>query len=147
MPPPLPTTLRWYALPLVTLGAMGFSAAWLLLALATGSQCAWLAPLAAIDMWLLLRISHCRASMRRALTSALATLLIIFCANFLIAAAYMGMHFGLRPWESALKLGPSYAWLLSMLANDRIDIAFYLAGLVVALWTGLSGRRPMLSTR
>jgi hypothetical protein len=148
MPDPTPSTHRWYALPLLALGAAGFAAFWMLLALALDRQCAWLAPLAAVDMVLLLRMAKWPAGMSRAAWAVLATAFVIAAANVLIAAGQIGQNFGMRPWESALKLGPSYAWLLLTLALDRIDLALCGAGLLVALWAGLSGRRrPAPSAR
>ncbi|MFT4179964.1 MAG: hypothetical protein QM612_10995 [Thermomonas sp.] len=142
---------RWFALPLLALGALGFAAAWMLLALLVERQCAWLAPLAALDMVLLLRISGWPRGVSRAGWAVLATALVIALANFGIVAGQIGMSFGMRPWESALHIGPHYAWLLATLANDRIDLLLYAAGLLVALWTGWAGfsarRRPAPSVR
>lgn len=126
-PPP-----RWYALPLLALGAAGFAAAWMLLALALDRQCSWLAPLAALDMALLLKLAKWPAGgSRRALAMA-ASAAAIVAANALIVAGQIGQSFGLRPWESALKLGPSYAWLLAGMANDGIDLLLYAAALLLA---------------
>jgi hypothetical protein len=139
---------RWYALPLLALGAAGFAAFWMLLALALNRQCSWLAPLAALDMALLLRMAKWPAGVSRAAWATLATAFVIAAANVLIAAGQVGQNFGLRPWESALKIGPSYAWLLLTLALDRIDLVLCATGLLVALWAGLSGRRrPAPSVR
>ena len=66
-PAPLaPPQPRGYALPLLALGAAGFAAGWMLLALALERQCNWLAPLAALDMVLLLRIAKWPAGRSRA---------------------------------------------------------------------------------
>ena len=146
MPDALPTP-HWYALPLLILGAAGFSAAWLLLALALGSQCAWLAPLAALDMVLLQRLSRWPGGLRRACWALLMTALIVVLANFLIIAGQIGRSFGLRPWESALQIGPGYAWLLAGLANSRFDLLLYAASLLLAAWLGLSDRRRGPSIR
>lgn len=138
---------RWYALPLLVLGATGFSAAWMLLALALQRQCAWLAPLAALDMVLLLKLCGWAGSARRAGWAAAGTALAIALANGLITAGQVGLNFGVRPWESALQLGPAYAWLLTRLANDRLDLVLYASSLLLAAWLGFSGRRPALSAR
>ena len=76
-----------------------------------------------------------------------ATALVIAAANFLLVAGQMGQNFGMRPWESALKIGPSYAWLLLTLALDRVDYLLWAVALLVALGAGLSGRRPAPSAR
>ncbi len=123
---------RWYALPLLALGAAGFAAAWMLLALALDRQCSWLAPLAALDMALLLKLAKWPAAVSRRRLALLASAGVIAAANLLIVAGQVGQNFGLRPWESALKIGPSYAWLLAGMANDHIDLLFYVAALLVA---------------
>ena len=144
---PKPSAPRWYALPLLVLGAAGFAAFWMLAALALDGLCAWLAPLAAVDMVLLLRMAKWPAGPARAAWAALATAGVVAAANFLIVAGQVGQNFGFRPWESALLLGRDYAWLLLRLAADRLDVALWTAGVLVALWAGLSGRRPAPSAR
>ena len=144
---PKPSAPRWYALPLLVLGAAGFAAFWMLAALALDSLCAWLAPLAAVDMVLLLRMAKWPAGPARAAWAALATGGVVVVANFLIVAGQVGRSFGFRPWESALLIGRDYAWLLLRLAADRLDVALWAAGVLVALWAGLSGRRPAPSAR
>ena len=73
MPLPPVSRPRWFALPLLALGAAGFAAAWMLLALLLGRQCAWLAPLAALDMALLLKIGKWPAGTTRAGWAVVAT--------------------------------------------------------------------------
>ena len=132
---------RWFALPLLALGMLGFVSAWVLAALFFERQCAWLAPLAAADMVLLLGIARWPAGGRRAAWAFIATAVAIVLANFGIAAGELGKSFGLRPWESALMLGPRHAWTLLEMANSPLDLAFYALGLMVALVAGFSARR------
>lgn len=141
MPPTAPTTVRWFALPLLLLGASGFAAFWVLLALALGSQCAWLAPLAALDLALLQGLARWPRGAVRALAAVLGTVLTVALANYMIAAGQIGMGFGLRPGESALLMGANYAWLLVTLANTRADLLWYVAGLGLACWSGFRPRR------
>lgn len=141
MPEATPTTVRWFALPLLALGAAGFAAFWVLLALLLGRQCAWLAPLAALDIALLQGLARWPHGSGRALAAALATALTVALANYMIAAGQIGMGFGLRPGESALLMGADYAWLLVTLANSRADLLWYAAGMALAAWTGLRRRR------
>ncbi|HSD16916.1 MAG TPA: hypothetical protein VLC71_06630 [Thermomonas sp.] len=141
------TKPRWFALPLLALGSLGFVSAWVLLALLLERQCAWLAPLAAVDMVLLLGISRWPAGATRAAWALLATAIAIVLANFGIAAGELGKSFGLRPWESALMLGPDHAWTLLQMANSSLDLAFYATGLLVALVGGFSARRRAPSAR
>ena len=141
------TTPRWFALPLLALGMLGFVSAWVLAALFLEHQCAWLAPLAAVDMVLLLSISRYPAGAARAAWAVVVTAIAIVLANFGIAAGELGKSFGLRPWESALMLGPDHAWILLKMANSTLDLAFYAAGLLVALVAGFNARRRAPSAR
>lgn len=148
MPPQPESGPRWYALPLLLLGACGFAAGWMLLALRLDRTCSWLALLAAMDMVLLLRLSRWPADASRMLLALVSTAGVIGLANGLIAGGQIGKSLGMRPWEAVLKIGPDYAWLLVQLATDRVDVALYAASLALAAWSGVvSGRRPTPSTR
>jgi hypothetical protein len=154
MPESLDHKPRWYALPLLVLGATGFAAAWLLLALALDHSCSWLAPLAALDLVLLLRLSRWPAGSSRLGWAVAGTACVIVIANGLIAAGQIGRSFGMRPWESALRIGMDYTWLLVQLATQHVDLTLYAASLVLAAWLGAtwqgaaaSGRHPTPSTR
>ena len=137
-----------YALPLLALGVAGFAAVWVLVALALErGQCAWLAPLAALDMVVLLRFARWPAGVGRAVLAVTGTALAIALANYGIAAAEVGRNMGLLPWASALKLGPNYAALLLQQANGSVEHAWYALALVGAALGGLSGRRPAPSAR
>ena len=140
-------TPRWFALPLLVLGMLGVVSAWVLAALFLERQCAWLAPQAAVDMVLLLAISRWPAGAGRATWAFAATGVAIALANFGIAAGEVGQGFGLRPWESALMLGPDHARTLLEMANSPLDLAFYAMGLLVALVAGFNARRPAPSVR
>ena len=140
-------TPRWFALPLLVLGTLGFVSAWVLAALFFERQCAWLAVVAAADMVLLLSIARWPAGTGRAALAFIATAVAIALANFGIAAGEVGQGFGLRPWESALMLGPDLAWTLLEMANSPLDLAFYAAGLLVSLAAGFSARRRAPSAR
>ena len=131
-------TPRWFALPLLALGMLGFVSAWVLAALFFERQCAWLAPLAAVDMVLLLSISRWPAGAGRAAWSFVATAVAIALANFGIAAGEVGQGFG---------LGADHAWTLLKMANSPLDLAFYVVGLLVALFAGFSARRRAPSAR
>ena len=141
------TAPRWFALPLLALGMLGFVSAWVLLALVLERQCAWLAPLAALDMVLLLGIGRWPAGAKRAGWALVATAMAIVLANFGIAAGELGQSFGMRPWESATMLGANHAWTLLQMANSPLDLAFYASGLLVALVAGLNARRRGPSVR
>ena len=138
---------RPYALPLLGLAVAGFAAAWVLAALALERQCAWLAPVAALDMIVLLHFARWPAGAMRALFAAAGTALTILLANYGIAAAEVGRNMGLLPWASALRLGPDYAGMLMGLANGPAEWAWYALALLGAAWGGFSGRRPAPSVR
>ena len=140
-------TPRWFALPLLALGMLGFVSAWVLAALFFERQCAWLAVVAAADMVLLLSIARWPPGTGRAALAFIATAVAIALANFGIAAGEVGQGFGLRPWESALMLGPDHARTLLEMANSPLDLAFYAMGLLVALVAGFSARRRAPSAR
>jgi len=117
---------------LPVLGALGFAAAWVLLARLLQSQVSWLAPLAALDVVLMLHLGRVRPGLTRTLLAMISTLAIIALANWGIAATEIGRSMGLLPWESALRLGPDYARELILLANSRLDLIWYASGVVLA---------------
>lgn len=121
------------ALPLLALGVAGFAAAWIALALLTGRQCSWMAPLAALDAALLLRLGGMAPGWRRAAWALLATAAMIALAQWGIIASQLGVMMGLDPLASALRLGPSLAWTLARLANHAGDLLWLGAGLVLAV--------------
>ena len=129
---PAPRPARWLAPAFALLGSFGFAAAWVLLAFARDAQCSWMAVFAAIDAVLLLRLARMSPGWARSALAVAATALAIGLANWGIAAAQIGKVMGLLPWESLLKLGPTYAWTLASLANKPADIAWLLAALVLA---------------
>lgn len=113
-------------------GSIGFAAAWILLAASSGSQCSWMAVLAALDAALLLRLARVAPGFRRAAWGMLATLLAIGMANWGIAATEMGRMVGLLPGDSLLRLGGSHGWTLVSLANGPVDVAWLASGMVIA---------------
>ena len=135
------------ALLLLLCGCLGFAAAWVLAAAMLQTQAAWLSPIAALDALLMLFLGRMPSGWNRAAAAAAGTLATILLANWGIAALEIGRSMGLLPWDSALRLGPAYAWELSRLANGPGDIAWYVLALLLAGFGGLSGRRPAPSAR
>ncbi|NYZ61671.1 hypothetical protein [Luteimonas deserti] len=124
---------RWpLASALLLLGSLGIAAAWILLADARNAQSSWMAVVAAVDAAWLLRLARIRPGALRALAGTAATALAILIASFGIIAAQLARPMGMLPWESALKLGPHHAWTLAGLANGPVDIAWLVAGVVIA---------------
>jgi len=124
--------VRWLAPAFALLGSFGFAAAWVLLAFARDAQCSWMAVFAAIDAVLLLRLARMPSGWTRSALAVATTALAITLANWGIAAAQIGKVLGLLPWESLVKLGPSYAWTLVSLANKPADIVWLVVALVLA---------------
>ena len=122
-------------------GILGTDAVWVGLAIWTGRPCSWMAPLAAIDMVLLLRLTGAPAGRGRVLAAVLATALAVALAQWLIVATQMGIALGLQPVESALRLGWVLAWQYWQLSLGRADLAWMLAAPPLAAWLA-SVRRP-----
>ena len=144
-PPPMTANPRNSTMPallLLLVGSMGFAAIWILAARLLETQAAWLAPLGAVDAALMLRLGRMPSGWARMAWCLLATAAIIVLANWGITATEIGRSMGLLPWESALRLGPSYAWELIRLANGSFELAWYALAMAVAAASGLSGRRP-----
>ena len=128
----MPRSTPWHAPLLALFGSLGFAAAWVLLASALGRQCSWMAVPAALDAALLLRMGRMPRGGMRAAWGLATTAVAIALANWGIAAAEFGQSVGMLPWASILRLGAHHAWTLIGLANDSVDIAWLVAGLVIA---------------
>ncbi|MGE8225275.1 MAG: hypothetical protein ACN6RK_05770 [Stenotrophomonas sp.] len=125
-------TRHWLWPVLLLLGSLTLTLAWMLAALATGTQAGWMAILAALEAAWMLRLGTFRAGPARIAVAVLATLCIAVAANWLIAAAYVGSPMGLTPWESALRMGPHFAWTLLSLANGLGELIWLGIALLVA---------------
>ena len=136
MPVPAARRLPFPAVALLLLASAGIAAAWALVALVTGSQCSWMALVAALDAAIVLRITGARPGALRACVAAMATAVAVALGNWWIAAGQIGRSLGLMPWDSSLRLGPDYAWTLATLANRPADLAWLAAALLFALIAG-----------
>jgi hypothetical protein len=135
MEPPMPVAARnfpWFAALLALIGSLGLAAAWVAVAMISWHQSAWMAPLAALDAAFLLRLGGAKPGLLRMALGVVATLLAIAFANWGIVAAHMAGMMGMGFGDAALKLGPSLAWTLSTLANAPTDVAWLVAGVVLA---------------
>lgn len=108
------------------------TAAWLALAMFLGSPCGWLAPLAALDMALMLRLSAAPAGRIRAALAILGTVTAVVLSYWMMAATQMGQLLGLSPLESAQRLGPVLAGELVRHMTNGWDVAFAALALVLA---------------
>ncbi len=121
---------------LLGMGAFGFAAIWVLLAVAREQQSSWMAVIGALDVALMLRLGGWRPGWGRAALGLAATVVVIATANWGIAATQMGLVLGLDTIESAARLGPNFAWTLLQLANTGFERVWLgvalLAGLLVS---------------
>ncbi|HQZ31641.1 MAG TPA: hypothetical protein PLG89_07260 [Arenimonas sp.] len=135
MPPSdRPSSNRPWLLPLLALaiGVLGMTAAWLALAMFLRGPCGWLAPLAALDMALMLRLSGASAGRARAVLAVLGTVAAIAASYWMIAATQMANLLGLTPLESAQRMGPVLAGELVRHMTSAWDIGFAALALVLA---------------
>mgnify|MGYP001761422436 CR=1 FL=1 len=123
---------RAFDLVVLAVGCVGFAAIWVLLAGGFGRPLHAMAVVAALDAALLLRLVRMRPGLSRALAGVLVTATIIVLAQWGVIAGQVGSMFGLLPWESALRLGPSLAWVIAGLALDAVALAWFGASLVIA---------------
>lgn len=127
-----------WLLPLAALviGILGITAVWLALSWTLHSPAGWLAPVAALDMVLMLRLSGAPPGWRRALLALLGTATAIALSYWMIAATQMGQLLALSPLESAQRLGPVLAGELLHHATSAWDVAWAGLALVLAAWLG-----------
>lgn len=130
-----PSRLLWAGL-LLSIGILGMSAFWVLLALLMDSQSAWVAVLTAADLALLLRLVKVAPGWPRATTCVIATVVVIAAANWGISAAHIGFGFGFGLLDSIPRLGMHHAMTLFGLANLGVEWAWYGIAAIVALWLG-----------
>ena len=122
-------------------GMLGADAVWVLLAVASGRPCSWMAMLVAVDVALLLRVAGAPPGVPRVAVAVLATALAVALAQWLIVATQLGIVLGLQPLDSALRLGPALARQLMHLSLDRGDLAWLLASLPLAALLARRSRR------
>ena len=127
------SALAW-ALPLVATlaGIAGMAGAWVAVGALSGSSISWLALVAALDVSLLLRLTHAPPGRMRYAVAVLATLAIVALSQWFLAATRVGALVGLEPLASAWRLGPALGWQVVKLSLDRVDWILLLASLPLA---------------
>ncbi|MFG3448534.1 hypothetical protein ACGFZ3_08115 [Stenotrophomonas sp. NPDC047960] len=125
---------HWLWPPLLLLGVVTATLAWLFIALLSGRQAGWMAVLVALELGFMLRLGNLRGGLPRVALTLLGTLLVALAANWGIASAYLGGSLGLGPWESALRMGPFMAFTLVQLANGVGELLWLAVALVVGWW-------------
>jgi len=91
------------------LAIAGMSAIWSAVALVLKSPCGWMAPVAAIDVALMLRLAGLRAGRGRAALALGTTLATLATSAFVIAAISIGRAFGALPHEAIWRIDPPLA--------------------------------------
>ena len=114
-------------------GAAGICAAWVAVAALSGSSGSWIAILTALDIALMLRLTHAPAGPLRNAIALFATLGTVAAAQWLLAAARVGALVGLEPLASASRLGPALGWQVVQLSLDRVDWVLLIAALPLAV--------------
>ena len=129
--------LPW-AFPLAALvvGVLGIVAVWVGAFLWLRGPAAWMAPIAALDMALMLRLAAAPPGRARAMLATLATATAIGLGLWMVASTQMAMLIGITPLESALRLGPVLAGELLRHATDGWDMAMLALSLPLAWWLG-----------
>ena len=126
---------------MVVVGVLGMATVWAVVSLVTQKPCAWLAPVAAADMALLLRLTNAPPGRLRVAVAVAGTLAAIAFSYWMVVATQMGQIMGMKPMVSALRLGSSLAWDLSRLNQNGWDLAWLLLSLPLAAWWANSGSK------
>jgi len=126
--------LNWLpAAGLLLLGTLGFAAAWILLGNYQNSLCTPMTVLAALDAVLLLYLAKMRGRTLRVALALLVTAGAALIAIGALISTRIGLQLGLLPWEAFQRLGMGSARLMLEMSLDRVDLAWLLAGLVIAV--------------
>ena len=113
------------------LAIVGVAAVWAGLAAIVASQCAWMAPVAALDAALLLRLASFPSGTQRAALSLAITAATIVVGNALVATALIGRSMGMRPVHALARMSPDLAWMYVQANSGWVELAWYaLAGVL-----------------
>ena len=130
---PRVSAIHW-VLPIVATasGVAGIVAAWVAVGALTRSSSSWLALVAAVDVALMLHLTHAPPGRARSVLATLATLVAVALAQWLLAATRMGALVGIEPLASVARLGPALGWQVVQLGLDRVDWVLLLSSLPLA---------------
>lgn len=115
-------------------GVLGVGALWTVMNVQGGGANGWGALVAAVDAALLLRLAGMRPGRMRASIGVAAVAATTALVAFLTAATRMGLAMGLRPLESASRMGPELAWTLAEASASQLDVIAVLVSLPIAWW-------------
>ena len=132
------TSLRNHAVIAFVLlfASLGVAAIWGGIALFRGGTSAWMAPVAAIDVAILLRLAGIARSRQRVVASLLITGCTILAGGFTVAALRIGAAFGTLPHEALYKIGPGLAITWWQLNISGWDMALLLLAMPLAWLLG-----------
>lgn len=133
--PPAFSPFRWL-LPLCAAlaGGLGFMALWTFVAVWTGKPQAWLAPLAAVDIALMLRLARAPEGAARVWLAVVATGATVLGGLWLIVATQLGLVMGLDPLTSSQRLGLVLFETLTRLSLQYSDYMLIVLALPLAAW-------------
>src|SRR5688500_13465763 len=106
----------------LAVGVLGVTAAWVGLHMLLRTPVAWMAPVAALDMALMLRLAAAPPGRTRATLATVGTAVAIATSLWMVAATTMARVLGMSPIESATRLGPVLAGELFRHATSAWDI-------------------------
>jgi len=92
------------------LAAAAIGAVWSLIGLATGGRAAWMAPVAALLLLVILRFNGHAPGWRRATASALLMLITIAHANYVMASGFIAASTGRGLLDALSLIGPDMAF-------------------------------------
>jgi hypothetical protein len=115
---------------------VGVAAIWAGLAAMRGGQCAWMAPLAALDAALLLRLANVPTGSKRSGMALAITAATIAVGNVLVATALIGQAMGMRPVHALGRMSPELAWMHIQANSSWTELAWYALAFVLAWRVG-----------
>lgn len=109
-------------------------ALWTFVAVWTGKPQAWLAPLAAVDIALMLRLARAPKGAARIWLAVVATGATVLGGLWLIVATQLGLVMGLDPLTSSQRLGLVLFETLTRLSLQYSDYMLIVLALPLAAW-------------
>lgn len=122
------------------LAAAALGAIWSLTGLAGAGRAAWMAPLTAVILALVLRFNNHPAGVVRAIVCAGLVALTTAHANYLMAAGFIAGQMGLGLLDALHIIGVDMAFAVSKAHTENSDLVAYAIALALALVLGF--RQP-----
>jgi len=122
---------------LLLIGGLGCAAAWILLGNWYNHLCMPMTVLAALDAALLLSLAGIGRGALRVVLAVVVTVGTALIAIGGLLSTRIGLQLGLSPWEALQRLGFAPARVVVEMSLDQVDLAWLLAGVVVAVLLSL----------